>query len=204
MGLILCSSSRNRWPGSSNISGSTFDSNTADHSSGQGGALSLNFNGAAAIANSTFHNNSAFAGGAIYTNSNSTTLTNATLSGNTAYTSLGGGGIYGYVSGPVLQNVILWGDKDSGGSSSNEIGQSISRTEIERIATLHSSQVTARSPCVCADSPAARCSRSTDSTSVVMRRISIFFDVFTRNDFDLIRAILSVRGSWYCEDERFA
>jgi len=119
--------------GSSNISGSTFDSNSADHTSGSGGALDLTFNGAAAVANSTFYGNSAFEGGAIYTNSNSTTVTNATLSGNTAYEALGGGGIYGYVSGPALQNVILWGDKDNGGSSSNEIGQSTSPLAVPSI-----------------------------------------------------------------------
>lgn len=70
------------------ISGSTFSGNTANPSTGSGGAL-YNF-ATATISNSTFSGNSAGIGGAIITNE-ALTIKNSTISGNSALLAGGGG-----------------------------------------------------------------------------------------------------------------
>ena len=117
--------------GSLSISGTTIDGNNAVAGGGGGGGLWVGFfsttdTPAVTIDKSTFSNNQAKTGGAIFRNRGSMTVTNSTISGNTSTqaSSFGGGGVYdsgGFLTSMLLADCTITNNTSAGVSTGGGI-----------------------------------------------------------------------------------
>jgi hypothetical protein len=106
--------------GTVTVNNSTFSGNSASH----GGAI-FNSYATVTVSNSTLSDNTAsFAGGSIYSTSDSTlTISDSTLSGNSAE---GGGAIYNYGTVTISDSTLSGNSADQGGAIYNKIGGTVS------------------------------------------------------------------------------
>jgi predicted outer membrane repeat protein len=102
------------------ITNSTFSNNTGS----EGGAVFMNNYATPTITNVTFSNNSANSGGGIYNNSSSATITNSTLSGNSATIGQGGGIYNNFAVLTTINNSILWGNTAQTGANIQNVNSS--------------------------------------------------------------------------------
>ncbi len=116
--------------GNLTVSKCTFGANSADPTSGYGGAIYSTKQ--LTISNSTLTQNNAVFGGAIYT-TNTLTLTSDTLSSNTAGNS--GGGVSAGASNPGTTQLTLTGCTLSGNTAVNGSGGGIDTSDVVNIAT---------------------------------------------------------------------
>lgn len=90
-----------------NVTNSTISGNTAFN---YGGGIEAVSSLGLTVLNSTFANNTAQYGGALDIDHTPATITNSTISGNTAIGDSNGGGIYNYVSSVTVTNSIIAGN----------------------------------------------------------------------------------------------